>query len=345
MKFDYVTGNPPFNTESVGANENDTPLYHYFYDAAFQISDKVELITPGRFLFNAGGTPKEWNEKMLNDVHFSVLYYEGDASKVFAGKSINGGIAIGYRDTTKVFEPIGIFTAFPELNNILLKINHKSSGSFADIVTNRGLYKYSNLAYEEHPEEMKMTADKRIAPSAFERMPNMFTEEKPIDGKEYIHIFGNLNKQRVYRWLRKDYICPVSNLDKYKVFISKADGAAGQIGKPIPARIIGKPIVMGPGIGCTETYITIGEVDSKSEANSIAKYIMTKFARTMIGVLKVTQNYAKPTWEKVPMQNFTSNSDINWSASIHDIDQQLYKKYGLSQQEIDFIESHIKEMA
>lgn len=143
MKFDYVTGNPPFNTESVGANENDTPLYHYFYDAAFQISDKVELITPGRFLFNAGGTPKEWNEKMLNDVHFSVLYYEGDASKVFAGKSINGGIAIGYRDTTKVFEPIGIFTAFPELNNILLKINHKSSGDINTLDCLRELPAYA----------------------------------------------------------------------------------------------------------------------------------------------------------------------------------------------------------
>ena len=65
----------------------------------------------------------------------------------------------------------------------------------------------------------------------------------------------------------------------------------------------------------------------------------------MLGTLKITQHNKRDTWKNVPLQNFTSASDINWSASIRDIDQQLYKKYGLSQQEIDFIESHVKEMA
>ena len=138
---------------------------------------------------------------------------------------------------------------------------------------------------------------------------------------------------------------PVKNLNKYKVFISKADGAAGQLGKPIPARIIGRPIVMGPGVGCTETYITIGATETEEEAEAITKYVKSKFARTMIGVLKVTQNYAKPTWHYVPLQNFTATSDIDWSKSIPEIDQQLYKKYGLDEKEIQFIESHVKEMA
>lgn len=73
--FDFVIGNPPYQIESNGANANDTPVYHLFYDSAFEVSDKVELITPARFLFNAGGTPKSWNEKMLQDEHFKVLYY------------------------------------------------------------------------------------------------------------------------------------------------------------------------------------------------------------------------------------------------------------------------------
>lgn len=63
MKFDFIIGNPPYQEESIGANANDTPIYHYFYDAAFSLSERVELITPARFLFNAGGTPKLWNEK------------------------------------------------------------------------------------------------------------------------------------------------------------------------------------------------------------------------------------------------------------------------------------------
>lgn len=344
MKFDFVIGNPPYQQESNGANANDTPVYHYFYDAAFKVANKVELISPARFLFNAGGTPKEWNDKMLSDVHLKVVLYESDASKVFPNTAINGGIVVVYRDKDANYGSIDIFTAHQELNEILKKVQRLSNQSLADIITNRGLYKYSDVAYEDEPEEMMKTADRRIAPSAFERMPKLFTVNKPENGKEYILIYGNLKNERVYRWFRSDYIVPVMNLYKYKVLISKADGAAGQIGKPIPARIIGRPLVMEPGVGCTETYITIGATDSKNEAEAIAKYVMSKFARTMIGVLKVTQNYAKPTWKYVPLQDFTSSSDIDWSQSIADIDRQLYAKYGLDDNEVAFIESHVKEM-
>ncbi|MBR0383239.1 MAG: restriction endonuclease, partial [Eubacteriaceae bacterium] len=84
---------------------------------------------------------------------------------------------------------------------------------------------------------------------------------------------------------------------------------------------------------------------SKDEAEATLKYVKTKFARTMLGILKVTQDNAKPKWKFVPLQDFTSNSDIDWSTSVHDIDLQLYRKYGLDETEIDFIETHVKEMA
>lgn len=97
-------------------------------------------------------------------------------------------------------------------------------------------------------------------------------------------------------------------------------------------------------MGFTETFISIGETDSKSEAEATLKYVKTKFARVMLGILKVTQNNAKPTWKYVPIQDFTKNSDIDWSKSIAEIDQQLYKKYGLSDEEIAFIEEKVQEM-
>lgn len=89
----------------------------------------------------------------------------------------------------------------------------------------------------------------------------------------------------------------------------------------------------------------MGRFETSDEAERVVKYIKTKFCRAMLGTLKVTQHTSISAWKNVPLQDFTPNSDINWSASIRDIDQQLYKKYGLSQQEIDFIESHVKEMA
>lgn len=299
---------------------------------------------PARFLFNAGGTPSDWNKRMVNDIHNEVVLYEADSSKIFPNTSISGGITIIFHDEEKVIGPIGTFTPFPELTSIVNKVDERSNRYLFDLVTNRGLYRYSDLAYSEQPEEMKKTADRRIAPSAFTRMASLFTEEEPQDGDEYVQIYGVINGRRGLRWFKRKYVKPVENLDSWKVVISKADGAAGQVGKPIPARICGRPTVLGPGIGFAETFISIGSVETRQEAENIAQYIRTKFARVLLGVLKVTQNNAKPTWKKIPMQDFSTTSDIDWSQSISDIDAQLYRKYGLSQEEIDFIESHVEEM-
>lgn len=338
MKFDYVVGNPPYQEESKGNNANDTPIYNYFLDAAYEVSNKVEMIHPARFLFNAGGTSKTWNEKMLNDKHLKVLDFTQKSSDVFPNTDIKGGVAITYRDITQDYGKIGTFTSFVELNSIIKKVYKYPFTSLSNIVTNRGIYKYSPLAYVEEPEELSKTADKRIAPSSFERMPKIFTKEKPSDGKEYIQIFGNIKNERVYRWIRKDYVNDTENLYKYKVMVPKANGS-GALGEVLSTPLIGTPL-----IGFTETYISIGAVDSIEEAQAILKYVKTKFARVMLGVLKVTQNNAKPTWEYVPMQDFTETSDIDWTQSISDVDKQLYKKYGLSEEEINFIETHVKEM-
>lgn len=75
------------------------------------------------------------------------------------------------------------------------------------------------------------------------------------------------------------------------------------------------------------------------------KYIKSKFARTLLDVLKVTQDNDRSVWKLIPLQDFTQDSDIDWSKSIHEIDLQLYRKYGLSEDEIEFIETHVKEMA
>lgn len=341
--FDYVIGNPPYQEDSKGANESDTPVYHFFYEASFSLSNIVELITPARFLFQAGYTPSTWNQKMLSDEHFKVLSYEQKSNKVFSNTNIVGGVAIGYRDANKVFGAIGSFNVYEELNSIKAKVEKISKKSLSEIVTNRGLYRYSDLAYKEKPEETKKTADSRIAPSAFERMPNLFIDKIPDDGHEYIQIYGNINANRCYKWVRKDYVKYVCNLDKYKVLVPKANGSPA-IGEKSNTAIIGMPIIGGPNIAFTETYISIGETDSAIDAEAILKYVKTKFARTMLGLLKVTQNNPKKTWKYVPLQDFTPSSDIDWSKSIHEIDLQLYRKYGLDEKEIDFIETHVKEM-
>lgn len=129
------------------------------------------------------------------------------------------------------------------------------------------------------------------------------------------------------------------NLYKFKVILPKSNGA-GKFGE-----IISTPLVVGPMIGYTGTFIGVGAFKSEFEANATLKYVKTKFLRTMLGVLKVTQDNPIGVWKKVPLQNFTTNSDIDWKQSVADIDQQLYAKYGLTEQEVNFIETKVKEMS
>lgn len=97
-------------------------------------------------------------------------------------------------------------------------------------------------------------------------------------------------------------------------------------------------------IGHTQSFMSIGCFETEIEADALLKYVKSKFARTMLGILKITQDNPASKWKYVPLQDFTPNSDIDWSQPVADIDKQLYAKYGLNENEIDFIESHVKEM-
>lgn len=337
MKFDFVIGNPPYQQESNGANESDTPLYHYFYDSTLAVSDKAELITPARFLFNAGGTPGAWNNKMLKSEHFKVLHYFQQSAQVFSNTDIKGGVAISYYDANRKYEPIILFSQYSEIVSIFKKVRKISNDDLSSIITNRGLYRYSQSAYSEHPDILQRTADARIAPSSFERMPELFKNEEPYDNDKYVRIYGLGTEGRVFKWFKEKYVKPTENINKYKVVVPKANGS-GTFGE-----VITNPVILGPQIGFTETFISIGETN-EIEAKAILAYVKTKFARAMLSILKVTQNNAKPTWKYVPLQDFTSSSDIDWTKSVHEIDLQLYNKYGLTAEERNFIETHVKEM-
>ena len=329
MKFDVVIGNPPYQ-DDIGAG-SDTPIYNYFMDNAYRISDKVCLITPARFLFNAGGTKKTWNDKMLNDEHLKVCFYEQKSSEVFPNTDIKGGVAITYRDVKQIFGKIGVFSHFTDLNDIYKKVSYELSlnGNLGDI-----LYKFNNINISNNKNYKKLEAN------IFSVLPELFSD---ISISEY-KVFGLLNKKRVYKKPISNFIKDNGNLYKYKVLVPKANGS-GAIGEVLSTPLIGEPLIGEPLIGYTRTFIGFGSFDRMIEAENLLKYIKTKFARTLLGVMKVTQNNeTAETWKCVPLQNFTNNSDIDWSQSIAQIDQQLYKKYGLSEKEIAFIEEKVREM-
>ena len=157
-------------------------------------------------------------------------------------------------------------------------------------------------------------------------------------------IYGRADNRRCFKWIKRSYITQPDNFEKYKVIIPEANGS-GAIGEVLSTPIVGVPIVGVPIVGYTDTFIGIGAFDTEIEANACLKYIKTKFARTMLGTLKATQHNPRETWANVPMQDFTSGSDINWDVPIPEIDRQLYSKYWLSDEEIQFIEQNIKPMS
>ncbi len=226
---------------------------------------------------------------MLNDPHFKVLYYEPESTKVFPNTDIKGGLAISYRNATKDFGAIKIFSFLYDVS--------------------------SNI---------------------FQRLPFVFSDES-ADG--CVGVLGRDDNKRVVKYIRKEYINKGKNLDAYKVFVPQASGS-GAFGD-----VLGTMIVGTPNMAATETFLSIGAFSDEQSAVNLEKYLKTKFTRALLSLLKVTQIGNKPVYSFIPLQDFTSASDIDWSKSISDIDRQLYAKYGLDDAEIAFIESHVKEMS
>lgn len=339
MKFDFVIGNPPYQEETNSDSTRMPPVYNYFMDEAYKVSMHSLLITPARFLFNIGFTPKKWNNKMLNDNHFKVLEYYQKSGNVFPNTDIKGGIIISYYNEENKYEPIKVFTTYNSLNKILQKVTIKSNKSLTSLIYPALSYDVSDLMKKDNPALLD-----RLRTSAFTNLSSIFFEEQPSDKHEYIRLLGLLDGKRVMRYVRKDYILDKSKtLPKWKVFVPESNGS-GALGEVLSTPLIGKPLIGKPLIGHTQTFMSIGCFDTEQEAQNLLKYIKSKFARTMLGVLKVTQHNPPKTWKYVPLQDFTSSSDIDWTKSVHEIDLQLYDKYGLTAEERNFIETNVKEM-
>ena len=340
-KFDVVIGNPPYQEEAQGDGTRDTPIYHRFMDAAHEVGTKAVLITPARFLFNAGFTPKEWNAKMLADPHLSVPHSVPNSDDLFPGTDIKGGIAVTYRDADREGEPIGTFTKYPELNSIEHKVTEAGGEALEGHITSSRSFRYLPRLYEDHPDLLALRPkgnEYLVETTAFDQFATVFHEQEPDDRYEYLRVLGIVARARVYRWIRRDYFGGPKNLGKFKVALPKSNGS-GALGETLST-----PLVLEPQVGATYTFITIGSFDTRAEAEACLKYIKTKFARTLLGILKVTQHNPASAWKYVPTQDFTGASDIDWTKPIPEIDAQLYAKYGLNDDEIAFIESHVKPM-
>lgn len=353
MRFDVVIGNPPYQEndtsiqrESGAANASASPIYHLFINEAMKVSDAQCFVVPSRWAMGAGKGLKKFTEKMLNDQHIQSFSYFTDSKDVFPNNDIKGGICYFVRnknytgkakvtikdaeseEKTEKFlneEGVGVFVPYVELADILGKVRIKTpeleKENIQEIVS---VLKPYGLRTDFFRNQIKYN------------LPSVSTKKQNDDD---IEIIGLDKGKRVSRFIPRDYPLPVGRdtVGRWKVFIPYAYGC-GALGETIPSPILGSPIQI-----CTETYLRIGSFKTEFEAESLLKYIETKFFRVMVGILKTTQ-HSTTTYRYVPLQDFTADSDIDWTRSIPEIDRQLYNKYGLDDREIRFIEEKVKEM-
>lgn len=350
MHFDIIIGNPPYQLADGGAGASARPIYHLFIEQAIQMNPEyLSMIVPSRWMIGGKGLDK-FRKNMIEDRHIEKLFDFLDEKKCFSTTIITGGVC--YFVWNRNFNGKCLITT----NTLDGKIQHSKryldEGDAEIFIRSDFLISIKNkaLSLREKTMDSIVSASKPYGFRA-ETMLNAekFGLPKFSDRKnncEYEIIGLNEKKQRVWKFLPKDYPIPkISNsINSYKLFVSEADGAAGQIGNPVPARIIGKPLVAFPKQICTETFLEIGPFKTKEEAENIEKYLKTKFSRILIGIQKQTQHTTQKVYRFVPIQDFTLSSDIDWSQTVDDIDEQLFKKYSLSEEEINYIKENIQEM-
>ena len=333
MKFDVIVGNPPYQLTTGGSVESQaTPIYNKFIEQGINLNPRfLIMITPSRWL-NGGFGLDKFRDKMLNDNRLRVLVDFLDSRDCFNGVSIKGGVSYFLWDrdykgdctvhTYKSIDNFSIikrplleegcttFIRYSEAISILNKVRLKNEKSFSSIVTSRDPF---GLNYYIDGKEI---------------MFKLFDKNKSAD-KLIIYSQGWLKNgisyvEKKYVTTRKDF------LDKYKVFISKAYGAS----ETFPHQILNKPFIGEPNTCCNMTYLCLGSYERREMAENVISYVSTKFFRYLVSLLKNTQNAYQKVYLFVPMQDF---SEL-WT------DEKLYKKYGLTSNEISFIESMIRPM-
>lgn len=343
MKFDAVVGNPPYQ-ETISNNDSNRSLSKQLFPEFIKLTVKLNpkyssLITPSRWFTGEAqdGSFISLRKFVKEHNHFVSIYNYSIASNVFNNVWIAGGVNY-YLYDRDYSGKVDFYTC----NNI--KKEKQTRDLFEeglDIVINSGEnYAILQKARKENFVSLTTITKGRDAFGITGKNAKSVSEAIFFDGAYELRC-----AHEEIRYVKKDII--TKNIDianKWKVFISKGNGGAGTLGDEKQVAILGKPYLGKAKSVCTDSLIPIGCFDTETEALNLQKYIKTKFLRYIVGILKVSQNVYQNVYQFVPLQDFTEKSDIDWSKSVAEIDQQLYKKYNLSDEEITFIESMIKPM-
>lgn len=322
MKFDVVVGNPPYQMKDGAGGSSDSMIFHLFVEQAMNLEPRyLSMVIPSRWLAGGRGLDdfrKEMlgSKKMMNLVDYPV------SKEVFSSVEVKGGIcyflmAPDYQGDCKVTMIRGgdSTTSVRQLDEFDVFVRDTRSVEILRKV----------LKFKEKSINEILTPDTPFG------IPTNFTDFHETKRKSDITLYYGKGGKRVTAYINEAKIEKNKHLiDMWKVLAPEAGSDGGQ---KIPDSVLGKPWLCPPSSACTQTFLAF-YVSTESEANSVESYYRTKFFRHLVSLRKLTQHALRSTYTWVPQQTW----DQEWT------DEKLYKKYGLTQEEITFIENVIRPM-
>ena len=316
MKFDVIIGNPPYQlSDGGGTGSSATPLYHKFVEQSKKLNPKyLSMIIPARW-YSGGKGLDSFRDNMLNDNHISHLVDYFDSSECFPGIDLSGGVCYFLWNRDK----------FGKCEVTSIKQGKRST-------LTRPLLEKGCDTFIRFNESVSIL--NKVHNSDFISIETIISARKPFG--DIIPDTSIDNGIFVYAYPKNGYISRAKIrqnnhwVNKYKVYIAKAYGERGAF----PYLVLGKPFIGEPSTCCTETYLVVGTFDNREQAENLISYIKTRFFRFFVLYKKNTQNAARGVYSLVPIQDFNEP----WT------DEKLYTKYGLTEEEIEYIESMIRPM-
>lgn len=326
MQFDVIIGNPPFQLGDGGGGggASATPIYNKFVEAALSLEPRyAAMITPSRW-FSGGKGLDEFRDKMLSDHHFIKLVDFPQLYDVFPGVKIRGGVSYWLWDR----EHDGACEVVTMIGNDVIGTPSVRQLDAYDVLVRR------NEAVRILDKVMGFRVKGKPEPSLGDRVsarkPFGLTNERgkptPSGVRHAVLVYGNQQTSYLPRTAitnNDDWV------DHWKVLLVKAHGTSGRD----DVTILGEPVIAAPGSACTETYLVIGVCKSEVEARHLAAYMRTRFVRFLVSLRKITQNITRDSYKFVPLLPMNRA----WT------DADLYKRYGITAEQVAFIESLIAE--
>ena len=346
MKFTAIVGNPPYqvNDGSGASDDASNPIYHQFVRVSKTIAPSyISLIMPSKWMVGGKAVLKPFRKEMMEDIHISKFFDFENDQEIFPSAHNDGGICYFLYDASHNKDG-KLNYVHKTISGTTIQSERTLKDGNSDIVVRdeRRLIIINKVSdnkdsFKSIVSQTKPFGIRKDLFNSPERYPSSNLSDTPF--AQSVKIYGvkgiKGGARRMIGYITQNTVTKNQNIiSKYKLYFTTSYSTNAVTP---PETIVGEPNSV-----CTETFLVIGSFENKEEQLNCYKYIQTDFFKILLYFGRGTMQVSQDVFRFIPLQDFTSSSDVDWSKSIVEIDKQLYAKYGFNEGEIAFIESMVK---